>query len=148
PGDGPGTLTVSSYTQMSGSTLLIDIAGPNSGQFGVLDVLGNADINPNGFLLPVLENGFVPTIGESFAFMDYSALTGTFSIRNRNIDNVMEHWDVTYQSNNAILTVAPGNVSIPDYGSTSLLLMLGLLGLVAYRQLLASPPMVRRSAIK
>ena len=27
PGDAPGTLTVNSYTQMSGSTLLIDIAG-------------------------------------------------------------------------------------------------------------------------
>ena len=42
-------LTVNSYMQMSGSTLLIDIAGPNTGQFSVLDVLGNANINPNGF---------------------------------------------------------------------------------------------------
>ena len=42
PGDAPGTLTVNNYTQMSGSTLLIDIAGPNTGQFSVLDVLGNA----------------------------------------------------------------------------------------------------------
>ena len=88
---------------------------------------------PNGFLLPVLLNGFVPTIGESFAFMDYSALTGTFSIRDRNIDNVMEHWDVTYQSNNAILTVAPGNVPVPDRGSTFLLLTSSLLGLTAFR---------------
>jgi autotransporter-associated beta strand protein len=46
PGDAPGTLTINSYTQMGGSTLLIDIAGPNTGQFSVLDVLGNANVAP------------------------------------------------------------------------------------------------------
>ena len=53
PGDAPGMLTVNSYVQMSGSTLQIEIAGPNTGQFSVLDVLGNATINPNGLLDPV-----------------------------------------------------------------------------------------------
>jgi len=33
--------------------------------------------------------------------MDYSALTGTFFIIDRNIDNAMEHWNVTYLSNDA-----------------------------------------------
>ena len=136
PGDAPGTLTVNSYRQMSGSTLLIDIAGPNAGQFSVLDVLGNANLNPNALLLPLLQDGFVPTVGESFTFMDYSALTGTFSIFDRNIDNAMEHWNVTYQSGNATLTVAPGNVAVPDRGSTLLLLTLSLLGLRSYRHLL------------
>ena len=133
PGDASGgTLTVNSYTtQMGGGTLLIDIAGPNTGQFSVLDVLGNANLNPNAFLLPVLQNGFVPTVGESFTFMDYSALTGAFSIFDRNIDNAMDHWNVTYHSNNATLTVAPGNVPVPDCGSTLLLLTLSLLGLRA-----------------
>jgi autotransporter-associated beta strand protein len=134
PGDAAGTLTVNSYTQMSGSTLLIDIAGVNAGQFSVLDVLGNANLNPNALLLPVLQDGFVPTVGESFTFMDYSALTGAFFIFDRNIDDAMEHWNVTYQSNNAVLTVAPGNVAVPDQGSTLLLLTLSLLGLATYRQ--------------
>ena len=133
PGDAPGTLTVNNYTQMSGSTLLIDIAGPNAGQFSLLDVLGDANLNPNALLLPVLQKGFVPTVGESFTFMDYPALTGTFSIFDRNIDNAMEHWNVTYQSNEAILTVAPGNVAVPDRGSILLLLTLSLLGLLTYR---------------
>jgi hypothetical protein len=136
PGDAPGTLTVNSYTQMSSSTLLIDIAGPNAGQFSILDVLGDANLNPNALLLPMLQNGFVPTVGESFTFMDYSALTGTFSIFDRNIDDAMEHWNVTYQSGNAILTVAPGNVAVPDRESTLLLLTLSLLGLRSYRHLL------------
>ena len=115
---------------MSGSTLLIEIAGPNSGQLSVLDVLGNANVS--GFLLPVLQNGFVPTIGESFTFMDYSALTGTFFIHDPNIDDVMEHWNITYQPNAAILTVAPGNVPVPDQAPTLLLLTLSLL-VVTYR---------------
>jgi len=133
PGDAPGTLTLSSYTQMSGSTLLIDIAGPNTGQFSVLDVLGSADLQPNALLDPVLLSGFVPAIGDSFAFMNYTALTGTFFIRDRNIDDTMEHWEVTYLSNLAILTVAPGNVPVPDWASTFLLLTLSLIGLTAFR---------------
>ena len=84
----------------------------------------------SGPLLPVHLNGFVPTVGESFTFMNYSAPTGIFFIFDRNIDNAMEHWDVTYQSNSAILTVAFGNVSVPDRGSTLLLLTLSLLGLL------------------
>ena len=113
PGDAPGTLTVNSYTQGSFGKLLIDIAGPNTGQFSVLDVLGNANLSPNARLLPVLLNGFVPRVGELFTFMNYSDLTGTFFIFDPNIDNAIEHWDVTYQSNSAILIVAPGNVPVP-----------------------------------
>jgi hypothetical protein len=120
---------------MSGSTLQIEIAGPNTGQFSVLDVLGNAIINPNGLLDPVLQDGFVPTVGESFTFMDYAALSGTFFIFDRNIDNAIEHWDVTYQSKYAILTVAPGNVPVADQGPTLLLLTLSFLFLLMCRYL-------------
>jgi autotransporter-associated beta strand protein len=129
PGDALGTLTVNSYTQMNGGTLLIDIAGPNTSQFSVLDVLGNANVNPNGRLLPVLQNGFVPTVGESFTFLDYASLTGKLFVFDRNIDNAAEHWKVTYNPTNAILTVAPGNVPLPDAESTFLLLTLSLFGL-------------------
>jgi autotransporter-associated beta strand protein len=135
PGDAAGMLTVNSYAQMSGSTLQIEIAGPNTGQFSVLDVLGNATINPNGLLDPVLQDGFVPTVGESFTFMDYAALSGTFFIFDRNIDNAIEHWDVTYQSKYAILTVAPGNVPVADQGPTLLLLTLSFLFLLMCRYL-------------
>jgi hypothetical protein len=95
PGDAPGTLTVNgNYTQASNGTLLIDIEGANNGQFSVLDVLGNANLD--GFLHPVLLNGFTPTIGESFTFLDYASLTGAFSsIQNQ----VFEQWNGTLGSN-------------------------------------------------
>jgi DNA-binding winged helix-turn-helix (wHTH) protein len=60
---------------------------------------------------------------------------------NRNIDNLPEHWEVSYFPTFAVLTVAAGNVPVPDQASTLLLLMLGLLGLVIYRrQLLREYP--------
>ncbi len=130
PGDAPGTLTVASYTQASNGRLLIDIAGASNGQFSVLDVLGNANLN--GFLQPVLLNGFAPMIGESFTFLDYASLTGAFSgIQNQVFDNRMERWVVTYQGTDAVLTATK---NVPDQGSTLLLLTLSLLGLVTYRQ--------------
>jgi hypothetical protein len=90
---------------------------------------------------PVLLNGFVPTIGDSFTFLNAGAVNGTLFIFNRNIDNEPLHWMVNYFPTYAILTVAPGNVPIPDQGSTFLLLTVGLLGLVTYRrQLLHGQP--------
>jgi autotransporter-associated beta strand protein len=139
PGHALGTLSINgNYRQTSFATLLINIAALSTGQFSVLDVNGFASlIGANAILDPVLLNGFVPTVGDSFAFLNYTSLNGTFFMSDANIDNLNAHWEVTYGPSSAILTVAPGNVPIvplPDQGSTFLLLMLGLLGLVTYRR--------------
>jgi autotransporter-associated beta strand protein len=137
PGDAPGMLTVNgNYTQTRDGTLLIDIAGANAGQFSVLNVLGTANLG--GVLDPVLQNGFIPTIGESFVFLDYTALTGAFfGIQEPTFDNGMEHWSVAYRPTYAVLTVESGEggpgVTVPDQGSTLLLLTLSLLGVRSYR---------------
>lgn len=129
----PGMLTVvHNYTQAQYATLMIQIAGANAGEFSVLNVLGIANLS--GQLDPVLLNGFVPTIGESFTFLTYGSVNGTLSMLNRNIDNLPEHWEVSYFPTQAILTVVTGNVPVPDQGSTFLLLTLGLLGLMTYRR--------------
>lgn len=127
PGDSPGTLTVDSFTQTSNGRLLIDIAGSNADQSSVLNVLGAANLN--GILAPVLINGFVPTVGEQFVFLNYGSLSGEFSsIRSPIFDHHVEQWSVTYQPTFAILT-AEGSRDIPDHGSTLPLLTLSLLGL-------------------
>jgi hypothetical protein len=127
----PGVLTVTgNYTQAQYAALMIQIAGTSAGQFSVLDVLGSANLN--GFLDPILLNGFVPAIGDSFVFLNYASLTGEFSlIRHPLFNNGTEQWSVIYEDNHAILTVGPN--TIPDQGSTFLLLTLALLGLVMYR---------------
>jgi energy-converting hydrogenase Eha subunit E len=127
----PGVLTVAgNHAQTQYATLMIQIAGTDTGQFSVLNVLGNANLN--GHLDPVLLNGFVPTIGDSFIFLNYGSLTGEFSrIRHQIFDNGMLQWSLTYQNTYAILTVEQ---HVPDQGSTFLLLALSLLGLVASRR--------------
>jgi autotransporter-associated beta strand protein len=131
PGDSPGVLTVvNNYTQAQYAALMIQIAGTNTGQFSVLNVLGNANLN--GFLDPVLLNGFVPIIGDSFTFLNYASLTGEFArILHPVFNNGTQQWSVTYEANHAILTVEQ---HVPDQGSTFLLLALGLLGFVTFRQ--------------
>jgi hypothetical protein len=105
---------------------MIQIAGADAGQFSVLNVLGNASLA--GVLDPVLLNGFVPNIGDSFRFLNYASLTGEFSHINHQVFNHGTlQWSVTYENSFALLTVGPNTV--PDAGSTLLLLMLGLLGL-------------------
>jgi autotransporter-associated beta strand protein len=129
---GPGLLTVvHSYTQAQYATLMIQIAGANPGEFSVLNVLGTANLN--GLLDPVLLNGFVPSIGDSFVFLNYASFTGAFThIKHQVFDNGMLQWSVVYEGNHAILTVGPN--TIPDQGSTFLLLSLGLLGLAMFRR--------------
>ncbi len=143
PGHAPEILTINgTYTQTQYATLMIQIAGTSAGQFSVLDVMGNANLN--AYLDPVLLNGFVPTIGDSFTFLNYASLTGGFSqIKHQVFDNGMLQWSVIYQNHSAILTVEPN--TIPDHASTFLLMTLGLLALVAYRrQLLATQDLPRR----
>jgi len=132
----PGTLTVvQSYTQAQYANLMIQIAGVSAGEFSVLNVLGTANLN--GFFDPVLLNGFVPTIGQTFTFLDYASFTGSFShIKDQVFDNGMLQWSVIYDANHAILTVGPN--TIPDQGSTFVLLTLGLFGLVTFRRQLPS----------
>jgi len=131
PGDAPGILTVNSYTQPMGSgRLLIDIEGTGAGQFSVLNVLGNANVN--GFLDPVLLDSFIPSIGEEFTFLKYGSFSGAFRIQNAGIfDNGMERWVVTYRATDAILTATK---NVPDNGSPLLLLTLSFLGVVTYQQ--------------
>jgi hypothetical protein len=108
---------------------MIQIAGTNPGDFSVLNVLGSANLN--GFLDPVLLNGFVPTLGDYFTFLNYASLTGEFAhIKHRVFGDGLQ-WSVIYEDNHAILTVEQ---FVPDQGSTFLLLTLGLLGLVTYRR--------------
>jgi len=115
PGDAlgvPGVLTIArNYTEAPTATLLIQIGGANAGQFSVLNVQGNASLN--GFLDPVLVNGFVPAIGQSFTFMNYASFTGFFPrIENLVFDHGRKRWLVAYNPTSAVLIVV-GNGPSP-----------------------------------
>jgi uncharacterized protein with beta-barrel porin domain len=132
----PGILTVTgNYTQAQYAALMIQLAGANAGEFSVLNILGTANLS--GQLKPLLLNGFLPTVGDSFTFLTAGSLNGRLFMYNRNIDNLPEHWDVSYFPTFAVLTVAAGNVPVPDQGTTFLLLTLALLALITYQRQLA-----------
>jgi autotransporter-associated beta strand protein len=110
PGDAtgePGVLTVGgNYTTLAsltaGGTLSVQIGGANVGQVSVLNVQGNANLG--GFLDPVLVNGFVPEIGQSFTFLNYASFTGFFRIRKPIFDHGRKRWLLTYNPTGAVLT--------------------------------------------
>jgi len=127
----PGMLTVTgNFTQAQYATLMIQLA--NTSELGVLNVLGTANLA--GRLDAELLNGFLPAVGDSFTFLTAGSLNGTLFMFNRNIDNLAEHWNISYFPTFAVLTVAAGNVPVPDQGSTLLLLMLGLSALLMCRR--------------
>jgi len=108
PGDAlgaPGVLTIgSNYTQVPTATLVIQIGGPNASQVSVLDVRGSANLN--GYLEPVLVNGFVPRMGQSFTIINYASHTGFFShIQNQVFDGGRKRWLVVYRRTSAVLIV-------------------------------------------
>ena len=111
PGDAtgvPGVLKVTgNYTtwasHLAGGTLSIHIGGAAAGQVSVLNIHGNANLG--GFLDPVLVNGFVPEVGQSFTFLKYASFTGFLRIRNPIFDDGRKRWSVSFGPTSAVLTV-------------------------------------------
>lgn len=106
PGDAlglPGVLTIgSNYTQVPTATLVIKIGGPDASRVCVLDVRGSAKLN--GYLEPVLVNGFVPRIGQSFTIINYGSHTGFFPhIQNQVFDHGRKRWLLVYLRTSARL---------------------------------------------
>jgi hypothetical protein len=107
PGDSPGELTVGSFSQGSGGTLDVEIAGTGTGQFDVLAVLGSAQLGGTVDVIPL--NGFVPQPGETFTFLTAGSLSGEFASL-----SAPPGYALNYTSNSVFLTV-------PEPASFSLL---------------------------
>ena len=111
PGDSPtqtGQLAVTgSYTQVSTGSLDIGIAGVNAGtQYGQLNVTAGASLG--GTLNLSLLNGFVPSVGQTFTILNASSVSGTFAAVNGACINSSEHFTVTYDPGDVVLTVVSG----------------------------------------
>ena len=87
PGDSPtpGQLNVTGdYAQNSGAVLDIAVGGtaPGVGGFNVLNASGGVTLGTGSILNVSLVNGFIPTDGETFQFLNYASQTGTFTTLN------------------------------------------------------------------
>ena len=73
PGQGVGELNITGgYTMNPNATLKIDIAGPSSGEYDVLNVTGFAGLS--GELEPVLADGYSPAAGLQFPVLTAPAV--------------------------------------------------------------------------
>jgi hypothetical protein len=107
-----GILTdTGSYTQNSTGTLDIGIRGTTPGT--QYDQLNPTTANLNG-TLNINLFGFVPSIGSTFDIMNFSSESGHFSTVNGLAVNSQEHFTVTYQATDVLLTVVAGPCCAPQ----------------------------------
>jgi len=76
-GDGSVITINGNFSNSSTGTLIVDIGGTSTSQYGVIDVTGSASLA--GTLDVSLQNGFSPAAGEDFNVMTFASETGTFS---------------------------------------------------------------------
>lgn len=103
----PATLTVTgSYTQNSQGTLNISIGSTTVGSFGQLAVSNGVTLG--GTLAIKLVNGFVPVVGDTFKIVTGSAISGQFATVKGLSINSGEHFEISYTTTAATLTVVSG----------------------------------------
>jgi hypothetical protein len=101
---GTGTLKdTGTYTQNAGGTLDINIASKTA-----FDVLSSTGAVLSGTLNIADLKSFVPTVGSTFKILTFGSETGTFAAVNGLSINGSEHYTVTYQPTDVLLTVVAG----------------------------------------
>ncbi|MGA8029272.1 MAG: hypothetical protein WB992_19195, partial [Bryobacteraceae bacterium] len=91
------------YSQTSAGAFNVSIGGNTAGaQYDQLNVSSTAGVN-----------GFVPAVGSTFTILNASSLSGTFSTVTGTSINSSEHFTVTYNGNDVVLTVVAGPGGTP-----------------------------------
>lgn len=79
PGASAGTFAIDGdYAQGDDGALEIELAGTGDGEFDVLEVSGDADLD--GTIEVSLLDGFVPAVGDRFLVLTAGAVSGGFSV--------------------------------------------------------------------
>ncbi|MBX7167577.1 MAG: PEP-CTERM sorting domain-containing protein [Pirellulales bacterium] len=126
PGLSPGTLhVVGNYAQTTDGTLKIEIGGYNPGvNFDLLSIL-RGSVELGGALQVSLFGGFVPVLGDEFAFLlssEPNSVSGEFDTKSFPALPDGLAWDVIYNPEDVRLKIVP----IPEPSS----LVLGALGAI------------------
>lgn len=108
PGSSAGRLAVGGGASLTAGSLEIEIGGLAPGsQFDQLDVSGTMSLG-GATLAVVLIEGFVPAVGDRFEVVTSGSLAGAFGGTTGLAIDATRHFELSYEANRAVLTVAPG----------------------------------------
>jgi len=109
PGDSLTTTGIlketGAYTQNSGA---LDIVIKGTAAGSQYDQFNPTTANLSGTLNIMRSSSFVPAIGSTFKIMNFTSKTGTFGTVNGLAISSSEHFTLTYQPSDVLLTVASG----------------------------------------
>ncbi len=100
------------YTQNTAGALDISIGGTTAGT--KYDQLNPTTASLHGTLNVSLINGYVPAVGAQFKIMNFTSETGTFGTVNGLSINSSEHFTISYQGTDVLLTVVSGPLSAQE----------------------------------
>ncbi|MBV9761827.1 MAG: hypothetical protein JO340_14795 [Acidobacteriaceae bacterium] len=105
-----GILTeTGAYSQNSTGSLNVLLSGTTAGTS--YDQLNPSTASLNGTLNIKLASGYVPAVGNTFKIMNFTSETGSFATVNGLPINSTEHFTITYQTSDVLLTVVSGAAS-------------------------------------
>ena len=111
PGNSPGTLTVhGNFTQSSGGTLRVEVAGLATGEHDLLAIHGHASLA--GTVRVVRLNGFKLHVGDEIPFLTANAgVNGTFGTEQNDFASTgtIVKGEIVYQPNAVILRAVQGS---------------------------------------
>jgi hypothetical protein len=128
-----GSLTINGNYQQTGAGVYNELI--SQGTNGLLNISGNAILDPGASLDIDLLGGFDPTNGTSFTIMDYGSEAGQFHILDPNFNSGLQHWAINYNGgvgDKIVLTAEAGSAPAVPEPSTLLLFGTMLVSLAGY----------------
>jgi hypothetical protein len=112
PGSGVGETHVLGDLTMQAGSIAIAIGGTTSSGFGRIVVDGQ--LAAGGELEVSLQGGFLPTAGDAFDLMDFSTMTGAFTLDLPPLAAGLQ-WDATLLASDGVLGVAAAPLATADF---------------------------------